>query len=66
VKLPLYARAGIVEVWIVDFAADVVEVHREPRAAGYASSQRIGRGGSVAPAAFPDIVFRADEILLEG
>src|SRR5207244_1051870 len=25
-KLPLYARAGIPEVWIVDFTADVVKV----------------------------------------
>jgi Uma2 family endonuclease len=65
VKLPLYARAGIPEVWIVDFTADVVEVHREPRATGYASSLRVGRGGSVAPAAFPDIVLGADDVLLE-
>jgi Uma2 family endonuclease len=65
VKLPLYARAGISEVWIVDFTADVVEVYRKPRASGYAASQRVGRGGSVAPAAFPDLVLSADEILLE-
>jgi hypothetical protein len=49
----------------VDFAADVIEVHREPRGAGYASSERAGRGASVAPAAFPDLVLRADDILLE-
>lgn len=30
VKLPLYARSGIPEVWIVNLAAEVVEVHRSP------------------------------------
>ena len=65
VKLPLYARAGLPEVWIVDFTADVIEVYREPRAWGYAASQRVGRGGTVAPAAFPDIVLLADDVLLE-
>lgn len=29
-KLPLYARHGVQEVWIVDLAAGVVEVYRRP------------------------------------
>jgi len=65
VKLPLYARAGIPEVWIVDFTADVIDVYREPQASGYATLHRVGRGGHVAPAMFPDIVLSADAILLE-
>src|SRR5438552_1870673 len=27
-KMPLYARAGIPEAWLVDLAADVIQVHR--------------------------------------
>jgi Uma2 family endonuclease len=30
VKLPLYARAGIAELWIVDLQRRVVDVHRRP------------------------------------
>jgi hypothetical protein len=30
VKRPLYARAGIPEVWILDLEAQQIEVHREP------------------------------------
>ena len=30
VKLPLYARAGVLEYWIVDVAKRVVEVYRHP------------------------------------
>lgn len=36
VKLPLYARAGIGEVWIVDLRRRVVDVHRTPAGDGYA------------------------------
>lgn len=33
-KLPLYARHGIPEEWIVDLTSDVVSVHRDPTSAG--------------------------------
>jgi Uma2 family endonuclease len=63
VKLPLYARAGVPEVWIVDLTRDVVEVFRQPSASSYASTQRIERGGTVAPVAFPDVGLAVTEIL---
>src|SRR5207237_1757760 len=34
VKLPIYARAGVPEVWLLDVAAQRVEVHRHPTPAG--------------------------------
>jgi Uma2 family endonuclease len=41
VKLELYARAGIAEVWIVDLTTDVVLVHRNSSAGGYDSVVQI-------------------------
>jgi len=38
VKLPLYARHGIPEVWIVDLTGNRIEVHRVPGPDGYADS----------------------------
>jgi Uma2 family endonuclease len=38
VKLPLYARTGIAEVWIVDLRRRMVDVHRTPTADGYATN----------------------------
>ena len=35
VKLPLYARSGIVEVWLVDLRQRVLEAHRAPGPEGY-------------------------------
>ncbi len=63
VKLPLYARAGIREVWIVDLAAQWIETYHRPAGNGYEDMQRFTRGQSVAPQAFPDVRLSVDEIL---
>ncbi|MGI8984406.1 MAG: Uma2 family endonuclease [Acidimicrobiales bacterium] len=63
VKLPIYARQGIPEVWIVDLDGEAVEVYRQPGPDGYAELARVERGGTVSPAAFPDLTLTADEIL---
>lgn len=39
VKLPMYARHGVPEVWVIDVAARRVEVYRNPEVAGYTFSQ---------------------------
>jgi hypothetical protein len=62
VKLPLYARAGIAEVWIVDLEARAVEVHREPSADGYRHFEHV-REGQIVPAALPDLELELADIL---
>ena len=44
VKLALYARFGVPEVWIVDLIGAAVEVYREPKEGAYASRERLARG----------------------
>jgi Uma2 family endonuclease len=61
-KVPLYARAGIPEVWIVDVQGERVIVHREPRGGSYASRREVGRDGEVSPMAFPDVQVAIAEI----
>ena len=63
VKRPLYAEAGIAEYWIVNLVAEAVEVHRDPEGDRYRRVERVGRGGQVAPHAFPDVALPVDEIL---
>jgi hypothetical protein len=62
-KLPLYARTGVPEVWIVNRQADAVEVFRGPSRGGYGERQVCGRGQTLAPVAFPDLALRIDDIL---
>ena len=47
VKLPMYARAGVAEVWIVDLRRRTVDVHRNPGPDGYAALETLGAGDSV-------------------
>ncbi len=61
-KLRLYAEAGISEYWVVDCAAESVEVHRAPDASGYRDVSRFAGTGSVSPQAFPDVRLTLAEI----
>lgn len=48
VKLPLYARATIPEVWLVDLAGERIEVCRRPSHQGYQEIRTARRGDRVA------------------
>jgi Uma2 family endonuclease len=53
-KLPIYAAAGITEVWIVNLPERVIEVYSSPSNGAYANVRRVPPGGALAPLAFPD------------
>lgn len=63
VKVPLYARFGIPEVWLVNVAEDVVEVYRTPSAEGYREMQPLPRGTRVSLEALSNLELTTDEIL---
>ena len=56
VKLALYARSGIPEVWIVNLATETVEVYRSPAADSYTAVTRAGLADTVTVEAIPDVV----------
>ncbi len=62
-KLPLYAKRGVSEVWIVNRRADAIEVFRDPSARGYREQFKRVRGEEIAPAAFPDLRLSVDDVL---
>jgi Uma2 family endonuclease len=62
-KLPLYARAGVAEAWLVDLRSQEIEVASGPSEEGYRRSIRVDRDGTVAPTAFPDLSIAAARIL---
>ena len=63
VKLPMYARSGVREAWLVDLSRDRVEVHQEPGPDGYRRVEVRERGGRLVPGAFPDLSFTVDQLL---
>lgn len=62
-KLPLYAEAGVREIWIVALEKRVVEVHREPVDGEYRSRLELRPGDTVAPLALPDLEVEASYLL---
>ncbi len=63
VKLPAYGRTGIAEVWIVNLIDGTLEVYREPHYSGYAKTQVLHAGDTIAPALFPDAVIEVATLL---
>ena len=63
VKVPLYARHAIVEVWLVGLEAGLVEVYRGPTAQGYQIVSQLQRGQSLSSEALPGLELAVDEIL---
>lgn len=75
VKLPLHARAGVPEVWLVDLNGQRLLRYLEPepappegwreggRVPTWGREEALGRGAFVAPAACPETRLTVDEIL---
>ena len=63
VKLPIYARSGIAEVWLVDLDAGIIERHTEPAEDVYRLVRRAGRGETLASEALPTLTLPVDAVL---
>ena len=64
-KLPLYARAGITEVWLVIRTGRRIESYTQPVEGQYTAVRYANVGESIAPQAFPDIVLEIGRIVGE-
>jgi Uma2 family endonuclease len=62
-KVPLYARAGVPETWLLNVVDGALEVYREPRPDGYARAYTLRPDQQVAAEAFPDVVLRVADLL---
>ncbi len=62
-KLQLYARAGIREVWIVDLPAETIERYTAPSGDGYQRAEQTRRGQTLNSTALPGPTPSVDEIL---
>ncbi len=63
VKLPLYAEAGIREVWIVNIPNNLIEVHTEPNLDIYLSVKIFAPSDTVVSSVLPELKLEVNEIL---
>ena len=63
VKIPLYARAGIPEAWLVDLTTDRIGVHREPHAGRYTDVRSASPGDILSPVRLPAVTLAVSDIL---
>jgi Uma2 family endonuclease len=62
VKLPLYARAGIPEVWIVDLKQRTVEVHTAPRSGSFTETETKQDEDGLSPVIAPDVTITLRQV----
>ena len=63
VKLPLYAEAGIEEVWIVNLKKDIIEVHRNPFGDIYQTVKIFKKHEALNSSVLLDLVLEVSKIL---
>jgi len=63
IKIPLYARAGVPETWLVNLPADRIEVYRDPAGGSYADVTSVSRGETLTPLEVPSATLGVDRIL---
>jgi Uma2 family endonuclease len=64
IKVPLYARHGVAEVWVVDLDARVLRVHRKPAAGEYTEITTHAEPGRMAPLALPELALDLTPLLV--
>ncbi|WP_376790049.1 Uma2 family endonuclease [Thermoflexus sp.] len=63
VKIPLYARHGIPEAWLVDLTEAHVEIYRQPSPQGYQEARTLRRGETLHPTALPELTIAVEDLL---
>ncbi len=63
VKIPLYAAAGIPEVWLVNLPDELIEVYRNPTGGSYAEITSLSRGETLTPLHLPDARLSVADVL---
>lgn len=63
VKSRAYAKAGILDYWVLDLKNRQLHVYRDPMSDGYGQEVALGEAEMIAPLAFPTISVRVGDFL---
>lgn len=64
-KAPIYARANILEYWILDIENRQVYIYRNPTTSGYKTETILPEDVALAPLAFPEIEIPFSKLFLK-
>jgi len=63
VKVPVYARASVPEVWLVDLVQDCGQIHVRPEQGAYQEVLSLRSGARVSPRLLADLNLSVDQLL---
>jgi Uma2 family endonuclease len=63
IKLPLYAQAGIPEVWLINLPKETIEIYTQPHNDTYQEIRVLKRGEPLVSKSVPNLVIDADNVL---
>ena len=63
VKLPLYAQAGLPEVWLVDLSANRIEVYARPQGGAYQQRSEVAANATLASPTIAHLALAAADVL---
>ena len=63
VKAPLYARAGIPEMWLVNLPEEMILVYTQPENGAYQNHRQFMQGDSFSSTTIPDLTLSIEDIL---
>jgi Uma2 family endonuclease len=63
IKMPLYARAGIPEVWLVNLPKETVEIYAAPLGGEYREIRLVKRGEVLSAKSIPNLTIDASAVL---
>ncbi|MGH3090591.1 MAG: Uma2 family endonuclease [Rubrobacteraceae bacterium] len=63
VKVPLYARYGIPEYWIIDLSGREILAHSRPEDGKYRITERVKSGDTLVCRSLPDLSVKVEEVL---
>jgi Uma2 family endonuclease len=63
IKLPLYAQAGVKEVWLINLPDERIELYAAPVGGTYQTSQQFQRGAIVQAQTIPNLSVNVSDIL---
>ncbi len=63
-KIPLYGRAGVPEVWLVNVVEETIEVFKKPSSEGYETHYGTKRADFLSPEELPRVSLQVQDILI--